>query len=194
MWISWYYGLFAWISFVGWSIAIRIAEYPTSATFTRLFSIISELKNSDCEFYQCLWFLPRRGYCVEVPKICVRPVSVRPSVRPSVCCNPFWTRNLVRSRLVLDGSRVQKVVKIVQIDQKWTMNLVRSRLVLDGSRVQKWVRKSHNRHFGATLPCGCYLVLYAYCSGWEVDGNLPDIRWFSMSAECKFVLTVCGAR
>ena len=29
---------------------------------------------------------------------------------------------------------VQKVVKIVQIDQKWTMNLVRSRLVLDGSR------------------------------------------------------------
>ena len=45
MWISWYYGLFAWFSFVGWSIAIRIAEYPTSARFTRLFSIISGLKN-----------------------------------------------------------------------------------------------------------------------------------------------------
>ena len=105
--------------------------------------------------------MPRRGYCVEVSKICVRPVSVRPSVRPSVATlfgpgiwfvhDWYWT--------VRGSKKWSKLCKSTKMDHgfgSFTTGIGRF-------EVQKWVRNSHNRHFGATLPCGCYLVLIQFC-------------------------------
>ena len=56
------------------------------------------------------------------------------SVRLSVCLlQPFLDPEFGSFTTGIGRFEVQKVVKIVQIDQKWTMDLVRSRLVLDGS-------------------------------------------------------------
>ena len=105
--------------------------------------------------------LPRRGYCVEVFKICVRPVSVRVCLSVSVCPSVatlfgpgiwflhdwYWT--------VRGSKKWSKLCKSTKMDHEFgsfTTGIGRF-------EVQKWVRNSHNRHFGATLPCGCYLVI-----------------------------------
>ena len=67
---------------------------------------------------KCNNSLPRRGYCVEVPKICVCPASVCLSVRPSVCSHYFLDQKSALSRAITGIWVVQKLTKSGQNDQK----------------------------------------------------------------------------
>ena len=98
-------------------IVSNLVNYNCFSYLVRYCSkLISELVTSGHHlFSRCNLVAPKGLLCRGVQNLCSSGVRVCPSVR--VCCNPFWTRNLDRSRLVLDGSRVQKVIKIVQIDQ-----------------------------------------------------------------------------
>ena len=100
-------------------------------------------------------FAPKGLLCRGAQNLCSSGVC--PSVRPSVATlfgpgiwfvhDWYWT--------VRGSKKWSKLCKSTKMDHEFgsfTTGIGRF-------EVQKWVRNSHNRHFGATLPCGCYLVI-----------------------------------
>ena len=100
-----------------------------------------------------MYFLPRRGYCVEVFKICVRPVSVSVclSVRP---LQPFLDPEFGSFTTGIGRFEGPKSGQNCANRPKWTMNLVRSRLVLDGSRSKNGLETHTIDTSGPPYPVG----------------------------------------
>ena len=95
--------------------------------------------------------MPRRGYCVEVSKICVRPVSVRLSVR---LLQPFLDPEFGSFTTGIGRFEGPKSGQNCANRPKWTMNLVRSRLVLDGSRSKNGLETHTIDTSGPPYPVG----------------------------------------
>ena len=94
-------------------------------------------------------FAPKGLLCRGVQFFCSSFVclSVRPSVRPSVCCNHFLIQKSAASRAVFDVSWVQKRSKSDHI----TENEPKKRSFTGDNRCFAAPKIEHKSHFGATL-------------------------------------------